>query len=163
MLISFFDRVENIVGKGENAGDQHFLLFPQCFQKASFSRSLKVGLCGKELIKDNSLFLFQNSIRSTKIMTDALTVLAWAFAWSTMYFLLCLWNPKRSFEWHIRTVTITHALLVSILGIYSVFVLGPWPFDSSGKKGHHIHRTSSDRAIAHDNKNSGFTLHSIAN
>ena len=23
--------VENIVGKGENAGKQHFLLFPQCF------------------------------------------------------------------------------------------------------------------------------------
>ena len=23
---------ENIVGKGENAGYQHFLLFPQCFQ-----------------------------------------------------------------------------------------------------------------------------------
>ena len=22
---------ENIVGKGENAGYQHFLLFPQCF------------------------------------------------------------------------------------------------------------------------------------
>ena len=30
-------RVENIVGKGENAGYKHFLLFPQCFQKASFS------------------------------------------------------------------------------------------------------------------------------
>ena len=29
-------RVENIVGKGENAGYQHFLLFPQCFKKASF-------------------------------------------------------------------------------------------------------------------------------
>ena len=28
-------RVENIVGKGENAGYQHFLLFPQCFQKLS--------------------------------------------------------------------------------------------------------------------------------
>ena len=25
-------RVENIVGKGDNAGYQHFLLFPQCFQ-----------------------------------------------------------------------------------------------------------------------------------
>ena len=25
--------VENIVGKGENAGYQHFLLFPRCFQK----------------------------------------------------------------------------------------------------------------------------------
>ena len=30
-------RVENIVEKGENAGFQHFLLFPQCFHdKASF-------------------------------------------------------------------------------------------------------------------------------
>ena len=26
------ERIENIVGKGENAGYQHFLLFPQCFQ-----------------------------------------------------------------------------------------------------------------------------------
>ena len=34
-------RIENIVGKGENAGYQHFLLFPQCFQKASFTGSLK--------------------------------------------------------------------------------------------------------------------------
>ena len=37
-------RVENIVGKGENAGDQHFLLFSQCFQKASNTGSLKVGI-----------------------------------------------------------------------------------------------------------------------
>ena len=35
-------RIENIVGKGENAGYQHFLLFPQCFQKAFFLWSLKV-------------------------------------------------------------------------------------------------------------------------
>ena len=34
--------VENIVGKEESAGYQHFLLFPQCFQKATFSGSLKV-------------------------------------------------------------------------------------------------------------------------
>ena len=32
-MISVCDRVENIVGKGHNAGYQHFLLFPQCFQK----------------------------------------------------------------------------------------------------------------------------------
>ena len=25
------DRKENIVGKGENTGFQHFLLFPKCF------------------------------------------------------------------------------------------------------------------------------------
>ena len=37
-------RPEIIVGKGENAGNQHFLLFAQCFQKASFSRSLKVRI-----------------------------------------------------------------------------------------------------------------------
>ena len=35
MTISLFDRVENTVRKGENAGYQHFLLFPQCFQKPS--------------------------------------------------------------------------------------------------------------------------------
>ena len=35
-------RVENIVGQGENAGYQLFLLFPQRFKKASFSMSLKV-------------------------------------------------------------------------------------------------------------------------
>ena len=34
---------ENIVGTGENAGNQHFLLFPQCFQKASITGSLHVG------------------------------------------------------------------------------------------------------------------------
>ena len=31
-----FGLVENVVGKGENASFQHFLLFPQCFHKASF-------------------------------------------------------------------------------------------------------------------------------
>ena len=41
-MISVSDRVENIVGKGENAGYQHFLLFPQCF----FKRLLSKGLCG---------------------------------------------------------------------------------------------------------------------
>ena len=32
---------KNIWGKGENAGHQHF---PQCFQKASSSGSLKIGI-----------------------------------------------------------------------------------------------------------------------
>ena len=34
-----FGRVENIVGKSGNVGYQHFLLFLQCFRKASFSGS----------------------------------------------------------------------------------------------------------------------------
>ena len=42
IMIYVSDRVENIVGKGEKAGYQHFLLFPHCFQKAFYSGSLKV-------------------------------------------------------------------------------------------------------------------------
>ena len=38
MMIYVFERVEN-VGNGENAGLQHFLVFPQCFLKLSFSGS----------------------------------------------------------------------------------------------------------------------------
>ena len=32
MMISIFERIENIVGKGENAGYQHFLLFHNVFE-----------------------------------------------------------------------------------------------------------------------------------
>ena len=45
MMIFDFDSVANVVGKGENDVNKHFLLFTQCFQKASFSGSLKVGDC----------------------------------------------------------------------------------------------------------------------
>ena len=40
--------VENTVGKGEIARNKQFLLFPQCFQKASQGRQ-KVSLCGNGL------------------------------------------------------------------------------------------------------------------
>ena len=57
------DKSENIMGKKENAGYQHFLHFPQCFQKAFSLRLFKLLLvilqnrpvwtnllsCGKEL------------------------------------------------------------------------------------------------------------------
>ena len=36
-----FHRIVNVVGKEENAGYQHFLLFPQCFQKAFSSSAPK--------------------------------------------------------------------------------------------------------------------------
>ena len=44
-------RVEDIVGKGENAGKQHFLLFPQCFLKLSF----------QELLSSKVLTLYQTT------------------------------------------------------------------------------------------------------
>ena len=44
MTIFLLDKAENTVGKGENAGYQHFLHFPQCFPKPSSLWSLKVGI-----------------------------------------------------------------------------------------------------------------------
>ena len=44
LMIYLLDSVENMVGKGENAGYQHFLLFPQCFPKPSHLGSLKVRI-----------------------------------------------------------------------------------------------------------------------
>ena len=39
-MIQFLcERVENVVGKGENAGYQHFPRFSQCFQNLSISQS----------------------------------------------------------------------------------------------------------------------------
>ena len=58
-------RVEKVMEKRENAGYQHFLLFPHCFQKASFS---ELGLCGTGL-KEACMFtcfqvlLIQNFIQ----------------------------------------------------------------------------------------------------
>ena len=44
MMISLFDREENIVGKQENANHQHFHLFPPCFPKPSSLGLLKIGI-----------------------------------------------------------------------------------------------------------------------
>ena len=38
-------RIENILGKEENAGYQHFLLFPQSFRKAFFLQCVKSRHC----------------------------------------------------------------------------------------------------------------------
>ena len=45
-------RVENIVGKGEIARYEQFLLFPQCLQKACFPGVSK-GVTAWEWVKDN--------------------------------------------------------------------------------------------------------------
>ena len=54
-------QVENIVRKGKNACYQHFLLFPPCFQKASFSKSRFFGK-GLTLTK-NQNFRMHNAER----------------------------------------------------------------------------------------------------
>ena len=68
MMIGVTDRVEKIVGKGENAGYQHFLLFPQCFQKASFPGLFKAGiLTGKKLTLCHRIRTFNNRKKTKSI------------------------------------------------------------------------------------------------
>ena len=45
MIISVFDRVENIVGKRRNCLYKQFLLFQQCFSKGFFPRRVKRCHC----------------------------------------------------------------------------------------------------------------------
>ena len=57
IMMFLFNRVENIVGKEENAGYQHFLLFQHFFAKLSFLWSLEVGIVCLR-IKKKIVFLF---------------------------------------------------------------------------------------------------------
>ena len=45
-------QAENILGKGENAGNQHFLLLHKVFSKATFFRVVKVGIAWR-IVKTN--------------------------------------------------------------------------------------------------------------
>ena len=49
MTISLSDTVKNTVGKEENAGYQHFLLFPLCFPNLSSLELLKVQTVWKRI------------------------------------------------------------------------------------------------------------------
>ena len=44
MILGVLDKVENIVGKGENAGYQHFLHFPTMFSKGFFPKVIRFGI-----------------------------------------------------------------------------------------------------------------------
>ena len=51
VIIFLFNTIENIVGKGENDSFQYLLLFLQCFQKSTSSRSLKFGIVWESIKK----------------------------------------------------------------------------------------------------------------
>ena len=48
------------MGKGENAGHQHFLLFPHFFQRPLIQGYFKSLWCGKELILHNTILCYNN-------------------------------------------------------------------------------------------------------
>ena len=56
---------DNIVWKGENAGYQHFLLFPKCFQKAFPKQQILDSSKLKEFAYDN-FKLYKNGRKFSK-------------------------------------------------------------------------------------------------
>ncbi|KAK3588822.1 hypothetical protein CHS0354_028471 [Potamilus streckersoni] len=70
--------------------------------------------------------------QSEGVTGSILTFLISCFSWSTLYFLLCIINSKKSYEWNIRIVTVIHALVTSALSMYCAFIDGPWPFTHAG-------------------------------
>ena len=62
---------KDIVGKEENAGYQHFLLFPQCIQKAFSLGSVKVG---KELTHSHMTKFFYQTKLKLKFADNKLNV-----------------------------------------------------------------------------------------
>ena len=55
-------RIENIVGKGENAGYQHFSPFPTMFTKGFFLKDIKIWNC--EVYSKMKGFPFENRARN---------------------------------------------------------------------------------------------------
>ena len=70
-------RVENIVGKGENPGDQHFLLFPQMFSKDFIFKDVKSQDCVVNS-KKKSIVRTQKFLKHYAIM----------FSWSIDHFVI---------------------------------------------------------------------------
>ena len=76
LVVQFFlDKIENIVGKGENAGYQHFLLSPQCIQRTLSQVCSKSVLCGKQLSRHCSIQKTTSSMHPfhDRIQTSLLT------------------------------------------------------------------------------------------
>ena len=68
IMISVYERVEIILGKGANAGYQHFLLFPLCFQKVSFSGSFN-PLTDDKILDQTKLKAFaDDKLHATKMI-----------------------------------------------------------------------------------------------
>ncbi|XP_046554452.1 TLC domain-containing protein 5-like [Haliotis rubra] len=61
-----------------------------------------------------------------------LLVLSCLGLWMLLYLLLCRLNPGRRCEWHCRSVTTVHAILITSLAAWCSFIQGPWPFTDAG-------------------------------
>ena len=115
-----YRRLENIVGKGENAGYQHFLLFPQCFLLGSLPGSLKVRIVWcyqlQKLIVDmSSHFMINQCGRGawTQIFKKD------SFQTNTYPGSFPFWS-KHFYKIHSIIVTLSETLIIEFFGIHRV-------------------------------------------
>ena len=106
-----FGRVENIVGKGENAGYQHFLLFPQCFQMASYSGSLKVAIVWYTVKFFSSAFFEEKQWCITVALILVLSALLICEIFDIVWWMLFLYYEKVKLR--VMRLTLYHTIRTS--------------------------------------------------
>ncbi|XP_033122034.1 TLC domain-containing protein 5-like [Anneissia japonica] len=60
--------------------------------------------------------------------------LSWAIVssvltWTTLYNIICLMNPQRSYEWNCRILTLIHAIVIVTMSACFGFIYNPWLHD----------------------------------
>ena len=93
---------ENIVGKGENAGDQHFLLFQQCFlpvQKTNFNFSVRSILSSANAfnLDSSKILLFGKELKSLLRLQQDLVIGVQGLKKETSLLICIENNDKKSF------------------------------------------------------------------
>ncbi|PIK61058.1 putative transmembrane protein [Apostichopus japonicus] len=61
-----------------------------------------------------------------------LGVISSMFFWFAYYNILCLKSPSRSYEWHCRVVTLTHAVIITGMSFVFGVYFNPWLFTDPG-------------------------------
>ena len=84
-----FGRVENTVGKGENAGYHHFLLFLQCLRNPFSQRSIKIG---KLLLCQAPIFVAPFAVRIGQMQMSRLLSCG-----KNLYYMYCFYLLKDKF------------------------------------------------------------------
>ena len=116
--------MENNVGKGENAGYQHFLFFPQCFQKASFSRLLKGGIVWYRFnpFPNDKLYTLQNWKRfaDDNFKFNPFPNKPWSLCVCFTSFLKTLWEKEKLLD--TNNFSFSHSVFYPFWELSAIFI-----------------------------------------
>ena len=101
-------RIENVLGKGENAGYQHFLLFPKCFQKAFFLRVVKsphyhMMPCARACMRACVCVYIKNIVRKGEIACNKQFLL---FSKCFLPYMALIFHSKCTLKYRLQFVSI---------------------------------------------------------